>query len=123
MIAILEKQLHLLLADKDIFLNVIGGLKIIEPAIDLGLMGAIVSSYLDRAVPASTLLLGEVGLTGEIRRVNFLEQRLGEARKFGFTRAIIPKNNLGAADKTSITIEEINNITELPAILFPNNDS
>jgi len=119
MIAILEKQLHLLLADKDIFLNVIGGLKIIEPAIDLGLMGAIVSSYLDQAIPASTLLLGEVGLTGEIRRVNFLEQRLNEARKFGFTKAIIPKNNLGTADKTSITIKEINNIAELPTILFP----
>jgi len=119
MIAVLEKRLNLLLGDKDIFLNVIGGLKIIEPAIDLGLMGAILSSYLDKAIPATTLLLGEVGLAGEIRRINFLEQRLNEAQKFGFTRSIIPKNNLASADKVTISVAEIDNITELPAILFP----
>lgn len=118
MIAVLEKRLNLLLGDKDIFLNVIGGLKIIEPAIDLGLMGAILSSYLDKAITASTLLLGEVGLAGELRRVNFLEQRLNEAHKFGFARAIIPKNNLASADKVTITTAEIENISELPAILF-----
>ncbi|MBW1645075.1 MAG: DNA repair protein RadA [Deltaproteobacteria bacterium] len=118
MIAILEKHLNLKLADKDIFLNVIGGLKIVEPAIDLGLVAAIISSYLDRPIPAATMVLGEVGLTGELRRTSFLEQRLQEAVKFAFDRLIIPQNNLETAERKTMAIREISNIKELPAILF-----
>ena len=123
MIAVLEKHLNLKLADKDIFLNVIGGLKIVEPAIDLGLAAAIISSYLEKPVPPATMVLGEVGLTGELRRTSFLEPRLKEAVKFGFHRLIIPKNNLSFADKETMSIREISKITELPAILFQKRDS
>ncbi|MBN2333212.1 MAG: DNA repair protein RadA [Deltaproteobacteria bacterium] len=119
MIAVMEKRLNMLLGDKDIFLNVIGGLKIIEPAIDLGLVAVMLSSYLDKPIAPTTMVLGEVGLTGEIRRANLLEQRLLEAEKFGFQKVIIPKNNLKRTDKHNVALEEISSIRELPAVLFP----
>ncbi len=118
MVAIMEKHLNLKLADKDIFLNVIGGLKIVEPAVDLGLIAAILSSYLEKPIPAATMVLGEVGLTGELRRTSFLEQRLREAAKFAFQRLIIPRNNLGSSGRGDLDVREIGNIAELPAILF-----
>ena len=121
MIAILEKRLKLDFSNQDIFLNIVGGLKVIEPAIDLALIAAILSSHLDQAVPATTAVIGEVGLTGEIRRVNQLEQRLAEALKFGFKRIIIPQGNLGEkirqGKKEAI---EISSLQDLPKALFSN---
>jgi DNA repair protein RadA/Sms len=121
MIAIMEKRLRLDFSGKDIFLNIVGGLKVIEPAIDLALIAAILSSHLDQAVPATTAVIGEVGLTGEIRRVNQLEQRLAEALKFGFKRVIIPQGNLGEkirqGKKEAI---EISSLQDLPKALFSN---
>ncbi len=89
--AVLSKRLGLKLWEQDIFVNVIGGLRISEPAADLAMAMAIVSSYYDRALPADLAIVGEVGLSGEVRRASQLDARLNEARKIGFKRALVPK--------------------------------
>ncbi|MEO0565350.1 MAG: DNA repair protein RadA, partial [Chloroflexota bacterium] len=89
--AVLTKRVGLKLHEQDIFVNVIGGLKVSEPASDLAMAVSIASSYLDRVVPADMIVVGEIGLSGEIRTVSQLGMRLGEAKKLGFKRALIPK--------------------------------
>jgi DNA repair protein RadA/Sms len=113
MIAVMEKRLRLPLADKDVFLNIIGGLKVAEPAIDLAMVAALISSHVERPIPATTLTLGEVGLAGEIRRIPQLAVRLREAAKFGFRRAIIPKKNLDPDEECNMRVFEITTIGEL----------
>ena len=93
--AVLGKRLGLKLWEQDIFVNVIGGLKISEPASDLAMAVAIASSYYDRPVPADLAIVGEIGLSGEIRRVSQLNQRLNEALKIGFKRVLLPKLRRG----------------------------
>jgi DNA repair protein RadA/Sms len=88
--AVLEKKIGLRLYDRDVFVNVTGGVKIVEPAVDLGLAAALISSYHDRAAPAEAVFIGEVGLAGEIRGVSRLDVRLREAEKLGFTTAFLP---------------------------------
>ncbi len=90
--AVLSKRLGLRLSDQDIFVNVVGGLKITEPGSDLAVAAAIVSSVRNKPVVADMALLGEIGLSGELRSVNQLERRLKEASKLGFKRAIIPRS-------------------------------
>jgi DNA repair protein RadA/Sms len=92
--AVLEKRLGLNLADKDIFVNVAGGVKVMDPAADLGVSLAVASALLDKVVPRDTVILGEVGLSGEVRSVAQIDSRINEAQKLGFTRCIVPKNNL-----------------------------
>ena len=89
--AVLSKRIGLKLWEQDVFVNVIGGLRISEPASDLALALAIASSYYDRALPADIAVVGEVGLSGELRRVGQLTARLNEARKIGFKRALVPR--------------------------------
>jgi DNA repair protein RadA/Sms len=89
--AVLAKRMGLKLFEQDIFVNVIGGMKVDEPAADLALAGAIASSYFDTPVPPDLALIGEVGLTGELRTVAHLPARLAEASKLGFKRALIPR--------------------------------
>ncbi len=89
--AVLSKRIGLKLWEQDVFVNVIGGLRISEPASDLALALAIASSYYDRALPADIAVVGEVGLSGELRRVGQLSARLNEARKIGFKRALVPR--------------------------------
>ena len=89
--AVLSKRMGLKLWEQDIFVNVIGGLKVTEPASDLAMAVAIASSYYDRPVPADLAIVGEVGLSGEIRQVSQLGARLNEARKIGFKRALVPR--------------------------------
>ncbi len=79
----------------DIFLNVAGGIKVDEPAVDLGIIAAILSSFMDRAIDPQTVVLGEVGLTGEIRRVSQIEERIREAARMGFTRCVLPQAQAG----------------------------
>jgi len=79
------------LAQKDVYLNIAGGLRINDPAIDLAIISAILSSNMDIAIDSQTCLAGEVGLSGEIRPVNRIEQRISEAEKLGFKRIIIPE--------------------------------
>ncbi|CAN5513691.1 DNA repair protein RadA [soil metagenome] len=92
LVAVLQKRVGLPLQGQDIYANVVGGLKIAEPAADLPLTLAIASSFRDRAVDPRLVAIGELGLSGEVRSVNHLERRLIEARRLGFTRAIIPAN-------------------------------
>jgi DNA repair protein RadA/Sms len=97
--AVLQKRVGLALGSQDIFVNVVGGLRITEPAIDLAVATAIASSFRDLAVPADMAIIGEVGLNGELRRVSHVERRLAEAAKLGFKRCLVPKSVVGARAK------------------------
>ncbi len=90
MAAVLEKRVGMLLSGQDIYVNAVGGVRISEPAADLGIALALASSFRDRPVPAGTVVVGEVGLTGELRPVPQLGKRLREAAKLGFDRAVLP---------------------------------
>ena len=119
LLAVLEKRAGFKLAQKDVFLNIAGGLKINDPGMDLSVISAILSSSLDIAVAKDTCLTGEVGLSGEIRPVNRIEQRIFEAEKLGFSRIIIPDNNLkGFTSKVSIKIETVRKVEEAFRLLF-----
>jgi len=113
-IAVLEKKLGLFLNKYDIFINVAGGVKIDEPAVDLAVAMSIYSSYKDIPVDSETIVLGEVGLAGEIRTISNIERRINESAKLGFKRIILPKNNLKYIDlkKYRIEITGVENIKE-----------
>jgi len=93
LIAVLEKKVGLNLGNQDVYLNVVGGIKISEPSIDLGIVLAAASSYKNMPIAKDIIVIGEVGLTGEIRAVNLVEKRIKEAEKLGFKTCIIPENN------------------------------
>ena len=99
LIAILEKKAGFNLMGHDIFVNVAGGVKVDEPAVDLGTVAVITSSFKEKPIPSKTMVMGEVGLAGEIRAINQIEIRVAEAEKLGFTRCILPKNNLDRLGK------------------------
>lgn len=107
LLAVLEKRVGFKLAQKDVYLNIAGGLKVNDPAIDLAVISAILSSNMDVAIEQDTCMAGEVGLSGEIRPVNRIEQRIGEAEKLGFKRMIIPKQNMQGLDTRKFKIEII----------------
>jgi len=92
--AVLEKNVGMHLMGYDIFMNVAGGVKVVEPAVDLAIVAAIASSFLDKPVPERTMVMGEVGLTGEVRAIGQAENRIAEARKMGFTRCVLPLSTL-----------------------------
>ncbi len=94
LLAVLEKRMGYRLGAQDVFVNIAGGIRIDEPAVDLAVAIAVVSSFRDMPIDARTVVIGEVGLGGEIRGVNQLEQRLHEAQKLGFTQAVIPRSNI-----------------------------
>ena len=91
LIAILEKRLGMQLGNCDAYVNIAGGIKMNEPAIDLGIVMALVSSYRNRPIDEKTIVFGEVGLSGEVRAVNMPEQRVAEAKKLGFETCILPE--------------------------------
>ena len=93
LIAVLEKKVGLNLGNQDVYLNVVSGLKINEPAIDLGIIAATVSSFKNIPIDTEIVVLGEVGLTGEVRSINLIEKRIKEAEKLGFKKCIIPESN------------------------------
>ena len=93
--AVLEKRVGMLLQNQDAYLKVAGGVKLDEPAIDLAIAISIASSFRDKPTKPTDCIIGEVGLTGEVRRVSRIEQRVQEAAKLGFERVILPANNLG----------------------------
>lgn len=95
LMAVLEKRAGLLLQNQDAYIKVAGGVKLDEPAIDLAICVSIASSFKDKPTKPTDCIIGEVGLTGEVRRVSRIEQRVQEAAKLGFERVIIPKNNIG----------------------------
>jgi DNA repair protein RadA/Sms len=92
-LAVLEKRLGLRFSQEDVFVNVAGGLYLEDTSADLGIAAALVSSLRDKSVDSKSVFIGEIGLTGEVRSVSYLDQRLNEAQKLGFSKVIIPKLN------------------------------
>lgn len=105
LLAVLEKRAGFKLAQKDVFLNIAGGLRVNDPAIDLAVLAAVLSSSLDISIEPGVCMAGEVGLSGEIRPVNRIEQRIMEAEKLGFSRILIPYNNLKGFDTSRCRIQ------------------
>lgn len=119
LLAVLEKRAGFKLAQKDVFLNIAGGLRVSDPGLDLAIISAILSSNIDIAIERETCLCGEVGLSGEIRPVNRIEQRILEAEKLGFSRIIIPQHNLkGFSSKVKIEIIAAKKVTDAFRLLF-----
>ncbi|OGF56187.1 MAG: DNA repair protein RadA [Candidatus Fraserbacteria bacterium RBG_16_55_9] len=110
LLAVVEKRLGLHITQDDVYLNVAGGLALREPAIDLGIVAAVVSSYKDRAIDSDTVVMGELGLLGELRKVRKLKERLNEAAKLGYRRAVVPASErlegLGLEVRSATGIEE-----------------
>ena len=116
MTAVLEKQVGMIFANQDVYVNAVGGVKITEPAADLGIALALASSFRNRPVPADTVAVGEVGLTGELRPVPNVEKRLKEAGKLGFAKAVLPeaaRNGAVAAGLELYTAGSLKEILEM----------
>ncbi|EQK48858.1 DNA repair protein RadA [[Clostridium] bifermentans ATCC 19299] len=96
LMAVLEKRVGIQIQNQDIYINVVGGIKINEPSIDLGIVMAIASSFRNIPIDGNVAITGEVGLTGEVRAVSFIEKRIAECKKLGFTKIVIPKSNYEA---------------------------
>lgn len=120
LLAVLEKRVGFKLGQKDVFLNIAGGLKVSDPAIDLAVISAILSSSLDIAIDRTVCMTGEVGLSGEIRPVSRIEQRISEAAKLGFERIIIPSANMHGLNikKSGIEVVPVNKVEEVFKQLF-----
>lgn len=120
LLAILEKRGGIHLSGQDVFVNVTGGIRIDEPAIDLGLLAAVASSFREIPIDHSTIIIGEVGLSGEIRGVNQAEVRIKEAAKLGFKRCLLPANNSRKTQKIKgMEILGAESLREALKILFP----
>ena len=120
LLAVLEKRAGFKLAQNDVFLNIAGGLRVNDPAIDLAVLAAVLSSSLDISIEPGVCMAGEVGLSGEIRPVNRIEQRIMEAEKLGFSRILIPYNNLKGFDtsRCRIQIAQVRKVEEAFRQLF-----
>lgn len=120
LLAVLEKRIGFKLAQKDVFLNIAGGLKVTDPAIDLAVICSILSSNVDKPIAKGVCMTGEVGLSGEIRQVTRIEGRITEAEKLGFTTIIIPRHNLKGIDfsNAKIKIIEVSKVEEAFQYLF-----
>lgn len=105
LLAVLEKRVGFKLAQKDVFLNIAGGLRVTDPALDLSVIAAVLSSNVDTPIDSSTAMAGEVGLSGEIRPVSRIEQRIAEAQRLGFSRILIPHHNAQSLSPSSYKIE------------------
>jgi len=111
LLAVLEKRANLRLSSQNVFLNIAGGIRIDEPAVDLAICSAIASNFSDKFAKNDTVVIGEVGLGGEVRSVNHIEKRIQEATKLGFKRVIIPSNNFKSIKtKSSIEIIPVDNL-------------
>jgi DNA repair protein RadA/Sms len=118
--AVLTKRMGLKLFEQDIFVNVVGGMKVDEPASDMAMAIAIASSYYDKPIPNDLAIIGEVGLSGELRAVSQLPARLSEAAKLGFKRVLIPRLRRKLADlPEGLKVHEARNIGEALAIAVP----
>ncbi len=121
LLAVLEKRVGFKLLQKDVFLNIAGGLRVQDPAIDLAVLAAVLSSNMDIALDPSTCLCGEVGLAGEIRSVNRIEQRIAEAQKLGFKRIMIPAEQKIDCKRFTIEIVPVKRVTDAFRLLIKGN--
>jgi len=119
LVAVLDKIGGLHLGNHDIFVNVAGGVKLAEPAADLGVVAAVASSFLDRPIDPKTVVFGEVGLTGEVRGINQMEVRIREAARMGFTRCVLPRTQMRGLDKAAaIELVRVGHLKELLGEIF-----
>lgn len=120
LLAVLEKRVGFRLAAKDVFLNIAGGIRVNDPALDLGVVMAVLSSNIDAALPRDTVFSGEVGLSGEIRAVSRIEQRISEAEKLGFKQIFVPYGNQKALTKQTprIEVKPVSKIADICRALF-----
>jgi DNA repair protein RadA/Sms len=117
--AVLDKVCGLHLVNYDIFINVAGGVRLNEPAVDLGIVSAVASSFLGRPIDEGTVVCGEVGLTGEVRGINRMDARIREAARMGFTRCVVPKIDSGETfRKADISLVRISNLKEMIDSIF-----
>ena len=113
LVAILEKKLGYSMQSQDVYINVVGGLRLTETASDLAIITAVASNYKNFVIDGKTLILGEVGLTGEVRSVSFVQKRVSEAKKLGFKRCIVPKDNRSEAEEIKgIEIIPVTSVSE-----------
>ena len=115
LMAVLEKRIGLQLSSYDAYINVVGGLKIVEPACDLGIITAIASSFKNKSIKNDCIICGEVGLTGEVRAVSQIDKRINEAKRLGFNTCIIPKGNLKTLEqqkRKEINVITVNNVEQ-----------
>ena len=111
-LAVIEKRIGLKFNTSDVYVNITGGIEIDEPAADLGIALAIITCARDVIVDPSTAIVGEIGLSGEIRKVNNIEKRISEAQKLGFKNIIIPKGNLKTNKEFEIKITEVEKLAD-----------
>jgi len=117
--AVMEKKLGMHLMGYDIFMNVAGGVKVVEPAVDVAIVAAVASSFLDKPIADGTVVLGEVGLTGEVRAIGQVDTRLSESRKMGFTRCLVPASNLKRLPEIKgIEVTGVKTVSEVVENLF-----
>jgi DNA repair protein RadA/Sms len=117
--AVMEKKIGMHLMGYDLFMNVAGGVRVIEPAVDLAIVAAIASSFLDKPVPDRTVVMGEVGLTGEVRAIGQADTRIYESAKMGFNRCIVPQSNLKRLPAMEgVAIAGVSTVTEAVESLF-----
>ena len=117
--AVMEKKLGMHLMGYDIFMNVAGGVKVVEPAVDMAIVAAVASSFLDKPIAEGTVVLGEIGLTGEVRAIGQLDTRISECRKMGFTRCLVPFGNLKRLPAIDgIEIAGVKTVSEVVENLF-----
>jgi len=118
LIAVLEKRLGMMLGQYDVFVNIAGGVRVEEPAVDLGIAVSILSSMRDVPVDSQSIAIGEVGLSGEVRAVSQIEKRVQEAQKLGFKRVVLPKNNLKSFQQSNgIELCGVEHIDDAVALL------
>jgi DNA repair protein RadA/Sms len=115
----MEKKLGMHLMGYDIFMNVAGGVKVVEPAVDMAIVAAVASSFLDKPIADATVVVGEIGLTGEVRAIGQVDTRISESRKMGFTRCLVPQSNLKRLpDMEGIEISGVKTVAEVVENLF-----
>ena len=122
LLAVLEKRAGFKIAAKDVFLNIAGGIKVADPAIDLAVISSVISSGLDRPILNSICFAGEISLSGEIRPVNRIEQRIREAEKLGFKKIVVSGyNKLKPVQNTKIKVIKANKVEQAMRHLFSEN--
>lgn len=113
LLAVLEKRVGLQIQNQDVYINVVGGIKVNEPSMDLGIILSVASSFRNIAIDGDIVVTGEVGLTGEVRAVSYIEKRIAECKKLGFKKIVIPRNNYAAVkDLKGIEIIPVDNLRQ-----------
>jgi DNA repair protein RadA/Sms len=120
LLAVLEKRVGFKIGQKDVYLNIAGGIKVTDTAIDMSVIAAVLSSNLDMGIDRTVCVTGEVGLSGEIRPVSRILQRIAEAEKLGFSTIVIPSANMNGLDtsKFKIAVKPVKKVTDAIRVLF-----